>query len=54
MSTANPKYETLTYLDEVEIIMDYSDDELLNKLDAIKRQKKILVIKTYSSKKIYS
>ena len=39
MSTANPIYDTLKYLDEDDIIMDYSDDKLLNKLDEIEKEK---------------
>ena len=39
MSSANPIYETLKYLDEDDIIMDYSDDKLLNKLDEIEKEK---------------
>mgnify|MGYP000881290709 CR=1 FL=1 len=30
-SVANPIYETLKYLDEEDIIMDYSDNKLLDK-----------------------
>lgn len=39
MSTANPIYETLKYLDEDDIIMEYSDDKLLDKLDEIEKEK---------------
>ncbi len=39
MSTANPIYDTLKYLDEDDIIMDYSDDKLLDKLDEIEKEK---------------
>ena len=39
MSSANPIYETLKYLDEDDIIMDYSDDELLDKLNEIEKEK---------------
>jgi hypothetical protein len=39
MSVANPIYETLKYLDEDDIIMDYSDDKLLNKLEEIEKEK---------------
>jgi hypothetical protein len=39
MSTANPIYDTLKYLDEDDIIMDYSDDKLLDKLDEIETEK---------------
>ena len=38
-SVANPIYDTLKYLDEDDIIMDYSDDKLLNKLDEIEKEK---------------
>jgi hypothetical protein len=31
MSSANPIYETLKYIDEDDVIMDYSDEKLLNK-----------------------
>jgi hypothetical protein len=39
MSTANPIYDTLKYLDEEDIIMDYSDYKLLDKLDEIEKEK---------------
>ena len=39
MSTANPIYDTLRYLDEDDIIMDYSDNKLLDKLDEIEKEK---------------
>jgi len=39
MSSANPIYETLKYLDEDDIIMDYSDEKLLKKLDEIEKEK---------------
>ena len=39
MSTANPIYDSLKYLDEDDIIMEYSDDKLLNKLDEIEKEK---------------
>ena len=39
MSTANPIYETLKYLDKDDIIMDYSDEKLLSKLDEIEKEK---------------
>ncbi len=37
--TADPIYDTLKYLDEIDIIMDYSDDKLLTKLDEIEKGK---------------
>ena len=39
MSSANPIYETLKYLDEDDIILNYSDDKLLDKLDEIEQEK---------------
>ena len=39
MSTANPIYDSLKYLDEDDIIMEYSDDKLLDKLDEIEKEK---------------
>ena len=39
MSTANPIYDSLKYLDEDDIIMEYSDDKLLNKLEEIEKEK---------------
>ena len=39
MSVANPIYDTLKYLDEEDIIMDYSDNKLLDKLDEIENEK---------------
>ena len=39
MSSANPIYETLKYLDEDDIILNYSDDKLLDKLDEIEKEK---------------
>ena len=39
-SAANPIYETLKYLDEEDIILNYSDDKLLEKLDEIEKEKK--------------
>ena len=39
MSSANPIYDTLKYLDEDDIIMDYSDNKLLDKLDNIEKEK---------------
>ena len=38
-SVANPIYDTLKYLDEDDIILDYSDDKLLDKLDEIEKEK---------------
>ncbi len=38
-SVANPIYDTLKYLDEDDIIMDYSDNKLLDKLDEIEKGK---------------
>jgi hypothetical protein len=38
-STANPIYETLKDLDEDDIVLDYSDDKLLSKLDDIEKEK---------------
>jgi hypothetical protein len=35
----NPIYETLKNLDEDDIVMDYSDNELLDKLDEIEMEK---------------
>ena len=40
MSAANPIYETLKYLDDDDIILDYSDNKLLEKLDDIENEKK--------------
>jgi len=34
-STANPIFQTLQYLDENDVVLDYSDDKLLDKLDEI-------------------
>jgi hypothetical protein len=39
LSAANPIYETLKNLDEDDIILDYSDEKLLNKLDEIEEEK---------------
>jgi hypothetical protein len=39
LSTANPIYETLKYLDEEDFVMDYSDNNLLDKLDRIEKEK---------------
>jgi hypothetical protein len=38
-SVANPVYDTLKFLDEDDIILDYSDDKLLDKLDEIEKEK---------------
>jgi hypothetical protein len=38
-SVANPIYETLKYLDEDDIILDYSDDKLLDKIQEIEEEK---------------
>ena len=38
-SSANPIYESLKYLDENDIILDYSDDKLLDKLQEIEQEK---------------
>ncbi len=38
MSSANPIYETLKHLDEDDIIMDYSDDTLLDELEEIEKE----------------
>ena len=40
LSAANPIYETLKYLDDDDIILDYSDNKLLDKLDEIETEKK--------------
>ena len=40
LSAANPIYETLKYLDDDDIILDYSDNKLLEKLDDIENEKK--------------
>ena len=39
MSSANPIYETLKYLDEDDIVLEYSDMKLLGKLDEIEKEK---------------
>ena len=39
MSVANPIYETLKYLDDDDIVLEYSDSKLLNKLDEIEQEK---------------
>ena len=38
-SSANPIYESLKHLDENDIILDYSDDKLLDKLEEIEKEK---------------
>ena len=38
-SSANPIYESLKYLDENDIILDYSDDKLIDKLQEIEQEK---------------
>ena len=38
-SAANPIYESLKYLDEDDVILDYSDDKLLDKLQEIEKEK---------------
>ncbi len=48
-SVANPIYETLKYLDDDDIIMEYSDSKLFDKLDEIEKEKED--IENY--KKIY-
>ena len=42
MSSANPIYETLKYLDEDDIVMDYSDDKFLDELEEIEKEKEDL------------
>ncbi len=39
LSTAKPICETLKYLDEEDIVMDYSVNKLLDKLDEIEKEK---------------
>jgi hypothetical protein len=39
LSTANPIYDTLKKLDEDIIVMDYSDDKLLDKQDEREKEK---------------
>jgi hypothetical protein len=39
MSTANPIYDSLKYLDEDDIIMEYTDGKLSEKLDEIEKEK---------------
>lgn len=41
-SSANPIYESLKNLDENDIILDYSDDKLLDKLHEIEEEKKFI------------
>ena len=41
-SSANPIYETLKYLDEDDIILDYTDDKLLDKLHEIEEEKRFI------------
>jgi hypothetical protein len=41
-SSANPIYESLKHLDENDIILDYSDDKLLDKLQEIEEEKKFI------------
>ena len=41
-SSANPIYESLKHLDENDIILDYSDDKLLDKLQEIEDEKKFI------------
>ena len=43
-SAANPIYNSLKYLYEVDIILDYSDHKLLEKLQEIEDEKKLLKI----------
>ncbi len=38
LSTANPMYETLKYLDEEDIVMDDSENKLLDKPDEIEKE----------------
>lgn len=39
MSSANPIYDTLKYLDEDDIVLEYSDFKLIGKLDEIEKEK---------------
>jgi hypothetical protein len=39
MSTAKPIYDSLKYLDEEDIIMEYTDGKLVDKLDEIEKGK---------------
>ena len=41
-SAANPIYESLKYLAEEDIILDYSDDKLLGKLQEIEQEKQFI------------
>jgi hypothetical protein len=41
-SSANPIYESLKHLDENDIILDYSDDKLLDKLQEIEDEKNFI------------
>ena len=41
-SSANPIYESLKYLDEDDIILDYTDDKLLDKLHEIEEEKRFI------------
>ena len=41
-SSANPIYESLKHLDENDIILDYSDDKLLDKLHEIEEEEKFI------------
>ena len=41
-SSANPIYETLKYLNEEDIILDYSDYKLLDKLQEIEQEKQFI------------
>ena len=41
-SSANPIYESLKNLDEIDIILDYSDDKLLDKLHEIEEEEKFI------------
>ena len=41
-SAANPIYESLKYLSEEDIILDYSDDKLLGKLQEIEQEKQFI------------
>ena len=41
-SVANPIYETLKYLDDDDVILDYSDDKLLDKISEIEEDKQYI------------
>lgn len=41
-SVANPIYESLKYLDDDDIILDYSDDKLLDKINDIEEEKQYI------------